>query len=184
MRNGTRLALTLALLAAASPSTAQDATTDAQAQNSKFMEYLDGTHLRERLEGHREGVRGASHEQIRVIVAQFKQQVPNLPAELLAEFERDGDAMVDESLDSWTIDQALAKYVEPFERSYPGGQLDAAIALLNSEDGKKLERTLRDAMFNMTSFVYEREGLSLQRQILRFSRQVSQRAEEFRATRK
>ena len=177
-----RLALALALLAAASLGAAQDATADAQAQTSKFMEYVDDTHLRERLEGRREGVRGASHDLITAIVAQSKQQVPDLPDELLAEFAKDGAAMVDETLDSWTIDQALAKYVEPFERSYPGGQRDAAIALLNSEDGKKLERTLRDAMFEMTSFVYEREELAAQRQILRFSRQLTQRVDEFRAT--
>ena len=179
-----RTALLCAALAAPGAASAQEARAEADASQSKFRQYLEASSLRANLETGRDGFRAGAHGQIDAIAAQLQQELPELPAELLAESVRDGKAMVDEAIDSWDIDDALREYAEVFERNYPGGEMDAVLVLLRSEEGHKLETTVRYATSDMESFIQMRQNDAAQRQIMRFMRQLLLRIAEFEAARK
>ena len=79
------------------------------------------------------------------------------------------------------MDDALAKYAQEFERAYTASEIDALLALLRSDPGHKLERTLQSAMLEVTRIQSERH-LALQRKLERLVRQLTQRAVEFQRT--
>jgi len=171
-----------ALLCAAigGPSAGMAQATDSA--RAELIEYLEGSGLRDRLDGQREGLRLATHETAKGIAAQVKQQVPGMPDPIIEEFVRGAHSAIDETIDGWSIDDAIARYARPFERAYAGPEMDALLVQLRSPEGHKLEKTLRDAMFAMTQYVDERQTSVLQRHLQRLSRQLAQRAQEFQAT--
>lgn|GEM_PF-2650925 len=70
-----------------------------------------------------------------------------------------------------------------FERAYSDeAQMTALLELLRSEDGRKLERTLRDAMFRMAEAQARRRDMSIQRKLDRLARQLAQRVLEYQKT--
>jgi len=171
-------AFVCAQLTWAAPGVAQEAS-GAPSWSPRFEEFVERAALRARIEGMRSGARSGFHAQIESLAAQVRQQHPSFPEVELAAYVSDGKAAVDETLEDWTIEDAIGEYAEVFQRAYPGGELDAALAELETPEGRKLAKALHDAAFALNGFAHERLAMRMGRQFDRTSRQLLRRIEEF-----
>jgi hypothetical protein len=130
--------------------------------DSPMLRYLREAGIEAQLEAQRERGVAQSKKQMDAMLDQMLTQFPTLPPEFRGEMEPILVELAESMASSYTVQESLAVYAAPFDRAYPGDELEPAIRELSTPEGRKLVATLNQAISEMLEFREARHQAAVQ----------------------
>jgi len=122
-----------------------------------MVEFLEASGIKPQIEQQWETRRQMVRTQLTRVLSEIRSQFPTLPQDVASELERISRELLEGVANPYTVDEVLKVYAQPFDRNYPGAQLDRATRELSTPDGQLLLRTLTEAVSALNQFVASRE---------------------------
>src|SRR2546426_12442179 len=129
----------------------------AQDRPSTMVEFLEASGIKPQIEQQWETRRQMVRAQLTRGLADIRAQFPPLPQDVASELERISRELLEGVANPYTVDEVLKVYAQPFDRNYPGAQLDRATRELATPEGQLLLRTLTGAVPALNQFVSSSE---------------------------
>jgi hypothetical protein len=131
--------------------------SEAFRKDSLMTEYLEKTGVRQILLERREIGRKSTIELLNKFVDRIKSENPDFPDEVAMKMIDLIGKLADSMVDTYSIDEAVAVYAEPFERNYSSKMLKKKILELSTPENVRAMKIENEALMRMSEFVLQRE---------------------------